>query len=412
MFSVSNRHRIINDPVHGFITISSELVYELVQHPLFQRLSRIRQLGLANVVYPGACHTRFQHSLGAMYLTGEAVKSLRLKGYDISPAEENAVLAAMLLHDIGHGPFSHVLENTIMQGISHEQISLEMMNVINDEMGGRLSLAIRIFEDSYDKHFLHSLISSQLDMDRMDYLCRDSFFTGVSEGAIGASRIINMLDIRDDKLVVEAKGIYSIENFLVARRFMYWQVYLHKTSVAAEKMLINIIRRAKELCRQCRDVSTYSALDYFIENDIDSDFFVDDSDREEVLSRYASLDDNDIIFALKQWSRYPDEVLSVLSRCLLDRKLFKAVTGEEKALFDKEAMRKSYAEYFNVTADEAEYFFVEDTVSNHAYNPDGGGIMILFPDGNLVDVARASDMLNVEMLANEVEKNYLFYLPV
>lgn len=410
MFSVSNRHRIINDPVHGFITISSELVYELVQHPLFQRLSRIRQLGLASVVYPGACHTRFQHSLGAMYLTGEAVKSLRLKGYDISPAEENAVLAAMLLHDIGHGPFSHVLENTIMQGISHEQISLEMMNVINDEMGGRLSLAIRIFEDSYDKHFLHSLISSQLDMDRMDYLCRDSFFSGVSEGAIGASRIINMLDIRDDKLVVEAKGIYSIENFLVARRFMYWQVYLHKTSVAAEKMLINIIRRAKELCRQCRDVSTYSALDYFIENDIDSDFFVDD--REEVLSRYASLDDNDIIFALKQWSRYPDEVLSVLSRCLLDRKLFKAVTGEEKALFDKEAMRKSYAEYFNVTADEAEYFFVEDTVSSHAYNPDGGGIMILFPDGNLVDVARASDMLNVEMLANEVEKNYLFYLPV
>lgn len=409
MFSVSNKCRIINDPVLGFITISSDLVYELVQHPMFQRLARIRQLGLANVVYPGACHTRFQHSLGAMYLTGEAVKSLRQKGHDITPAEENAVLAAMLLHDVGHGPFSHVLENTLITGFSHEQMSLEIMNIINNEMGGRLTLAIKIFEDRYEKHFLHSLISSQLDMDRMDYLCRDSFFTGVSEGAIGVSRIINMLEIKDDKLVVEFKGIYSIENFLIARRFMYWQVYLHKTSVAAEKMLINIIRRAKELIANGVDVPATPALSFFIANNVDSSFF--ENNHNCVVENYLALDDNDIMAAIKMWCSHDDVVLRELSRRFLDRKLFKAVTGEEKGLFDKDAMRRSYAENFGITAHEAEYFFVEDTVSSHAYNPDGGGIMILYPDGRLTDVVKASDMLNVEMLSNEVEKNYLFYLP-
>ena len=249
MFETINKHKIINDPVLGFIAIPNELIYELVQHPIFQRLTRIKQLGLASVVYPGAQHTRFQHSLGAMYLVGEAVKQLRLKGHVITQAEENGVLAAMLLHDVGHGPFSHVLEHTIVNGVSHEELSLKMMHRINAEMGGRLNLAIKIFTDEYEKRFLHQLISSQLDMDRMDYLCRDCFFTGVMEGSIGAARIIKMLNVVDDKLVVEAKGIYSIENFLVARRFMYWQVYLHKTSVAAEKMLVSILDRAKELMR-------------------------------------------------------------------------------------------------------------------------------------------------------------------
>ena len=305
MFGVTNKHKIINDPVLGFITIPNELIYELVQHPLFQRLTRIKQLGLANVVYPGAQHTRFQHSLGAMHLVGEAVKQLRLKGQAITPAEENGVLAAMLLHDIGHGPFSHVLENTLIRGVSHEDLSLRMMEMINEEMGGRLSLAISIFTDKYEKRFLHQLISSQLDMDRMDYLCRDCFFTGVMEGSIGAARIIKMLNVSDDKLVVEAKGIYSIENFLVARRFMYWQVYLHKTSVAAEKMLVNILKRAKELMKGGVDLFATPALRYFLENDVDSNLF----DVDYVLKRYVELDDVDVMSAVKVWMKAEDVVL-------------------------------------------------------------------------------------------------------
>jgi HD superfamily phosphohydrolase len=408
MFGVTNKHKIINDPVLGFITIPNELIYELVQHPLFQRLTRIKQLGLANVVYPGAQHTRFQHSLGAMHLVGEAVKQLRLKGQVITPAEENGVLAAMLLHDIGHGPFSHVLENTLIRGVSHEDLSLRMMEMINEEMGGRLSLAISIFTDKYEKRFLHQLISSQLDMDRMDYLCRDCFFTGVMEGSIGAARIIKMLNVSDDKLVVEAKGIYSIENFLVARRFMYWQVYLHKTSVAAEKMLVNILKRAKELMKGGVDLFATPALRYFLENDVDSNLF----DVDYVLKRYVELDDVDVMSAVKVWMKAEDVVLRELSSGFIERRFFKAVSGDDMLLYSTENLRRQYAERFNIDESLARYFYVEESVRSNTYNPDGANIMIMYGDGRLDDVAHASDMMNVDMLREVIEKRYLFYMPI
>jgi HD superfamily phosphohydrolase len=408
MFGVTNKHKIINDPVLGFITIPNELIYELVQHPLFQRLTRIKQLGLANVVYPGAQHTRFQHSLGAMHLVGEAVKQLRLKGQVVTPAEENGVLAAMLLHDIGHGPFSHVLENTLIRGVSHEDLSLRMMEMINEEMGGRLSLAISIFTDKYEKRFLHQLISSQLDMDRMDYLCRDCFFTGVMEGSIGAARIIKMLNVSDDKLVVEAKGIYSIENFLVARRFMYWQVYLHKTSVAAEKMLVNILKRAKELMKGGVDLFATPALRYFLENDVDSNLF----DVDYVLKRYVELDDVDVMSAVKVWMKAEDVVLRELSSGFIERRFFKAVSGDDMLLYNTENLRCQYAEKFNIDESLARYFYVEESVRSNTYNPDGANIMIMYGDGRLDDVAHASDMMNVDMLREVIEKRYLFYMPI
>ena len=408
MFGVTNKHKIINDPVLGFITIPNELIYELVQHPLFQRLTRIKQLGLANVVYPGAQHTRFQHSLGAMHLVGEAVKQLRLKGQAITPAEENGVLAAMLLHDIGHGPFSHVLENTLIRGVSHEDLSLRMMEMINEEMGGRLSLAISIFTDKYEKRFLHQLISSQLDMDRMDYLCRDCFFTGVMEGSIGAARIIKMLNVSDDKLVVEAKGIYSIENFLVARRFMYWQVYLHKTSVAAEKMLVNILKRAKELMKGGVDLFATPALRYFLENDVDSNLF----DVDYVLKRYVELDDVDVMSAVKVWMKAEDVVLRELSSGFIERRFFKAVSGDDMLLYSTENLRRQYAEKFNIDESLARYFYKEEVVRSNTYNPDGANIMIMYGDGRLVDVARASDIMNVDMMREMIEKRYLFYMPI
>ena len=408
MFAATNKHKIINDPVLGFITIPNELIYELVQHPLFQRLTRIKQLGLANVVYPGAQHTRFQHSLGAMHLVGEAVKQLRLKGHVITQAEENAVLAAMLLHDIGHGPFSHVLEHTIISGVSHEELSLRMMQQINDEMGGRLGLAIKIFRDEYEKRFLHQLISSQLDMDRMDYLCRDCFFTGVMEGSIGAARIIKMLNVSDDKLVVEAKGIYSIENFLVARRFMYWQVYLHKTSVAAEKMLVNILKRAKELVKQGVELFATPALRYFLENDVDASSF----DTDYVLKRYVELDDVDVMSAVKVWMREDDVVLSELSKGFIERRFFKAVSGDDMLLYNIENLKRQYAEKFGIDEGLARYFYVEESVRSNTYNPDGANIMIMYSDGRLDDVAHASDMMNVDMMREVIEKRYLFYMPI
>ena len=408
MFTATNKHKIINDPVLGFITIPNELIYELVQHPLFQRLTRIKQLGLASVVYPGAQHTRFQHSLGAMHLVCEAVKQLRLKGHVITAAEENAVLVAMLLHDIGHGPFSHVLEHTIVSGVSHEELSLRMMEMINDEMGGRLTLAINIFMDRYEKRFLHELISSQLDMDRMDYLCRDCFFTGVMEGSIGAARIIKMLNVVDDKLVVEAKGIYSIENFLVARRFMYWQVYLHKTSVAAERMLVNILSRAKELVKQGVELFATPALKYFLENDVDANSFETDY----VLKKYVELDDVDVMSAVKVWTKAEDVVLRELSLGFVERRFFKAVTGEDMLLYNTDNLRRQYAEKFGVDESLARYFYVEEVVRSNTYNPDGANIMIMYNDGRLDDVAHASDMMNVDMMREMIEKRYLFYMPI
>ncbi len=407
MFALQNKPKIINDPVLGFITIPNEFVYELIGHPLFQRLSRIRQLGLANVVYPGAQHTRFNHSLGAMHLAGEAMRQLRDKGHVISDTERNAVLFAMLLHDIGHGPFSHVLENTLVCGVDHEEVSLMLMEQINEQFEGRLSTAIAIFTDRYPRRFLHQLISSQLDMDRLDYLRRDAFYTGVSEGQIGASRIIKMLEVCDDQLVVESKGIYSIENFLIARRYMYWQVYLHKTSVAAEKHLIKILSRAKELIRGGRTLFATPALEYFLENEVDRNRFMSDP---MAIENYTSLDDSDILSAVKVWQSDSDTVLSTLSRAFVDRRIFKSVTGDALQDYDRNAMRNRYAEKLDIPFELTRYFIEEDDVCSNTYNPDGAAIMILRPDNTLADVAHLSDMFNVDMLRHVATKHYLFYL--
>ena len=313
-----SERKIINDPVFGFINIPKGLLYNIVCHPLLQRLTRIKQLGLSSAVYPGAQHTRFQHSLGAFYLMSEAISHLTAKGNFIFDSEAEAVQAAILLHDIGHGPFSHVLENTLVTGVSHEEISLMLMERINKDLKEQLNLAIQIFKDEYPKKFLHQLVSGQLDMDRLDYLRRDSFYTGVTEGNIGSARIIKMLDVKDDHLVVESKGIYSIENFLTSRRLMYWQVYLHKTSVASEKMLISTLLRAKELASV--ELFASPALKFFLYHSIGKEEFYNDSN---CLEYFIQLDDNDIWTALKVWSSHSDIILSTLSRGLINRHLFK-----------------------------------------------------------------------------------------
>ena len=402
-----NKRKIINDPVFGFINIPNDLIYDIIQHPYFQRLGRIKQLGLTSTVYPGAQHTRFQHSLGAMHLMGEAIAQLRQVGQEITPAEAEAVRACILLHDIGHGPFSHALEHTLVKGVRHEELSLLMMKQISSELNGKLDMAISIFTNSYSKKFLHQLVSSQLDMDRLDYLSRDSFYSGVSEGVIGAARIIKMLNVHDDHLVVEAKGIYSIEKFLVARRLMYWQVYLHKTSVAAEKMLINILHRAKVLASDGQELFCSPSLHYFMYNDIDKSRFEQDP---LALTNFASLDDSDIIAALKVWASSSDIVLSTLCYAFINRKLFKAQirTASLPSSETNELLAK-YMAHFSIPESEATYFFAQQTVSTDTYSPKDDRINILYKDGTVKDIADASDMLNIAVLTKKVEKHYLFY---
>lgn len=403
-----NKRKIINDPVFGFINIPNDFLYDIIQHPYFQRLNRIRQLGLSSIVYPGAQHTRMLHSLGAMHLMGEAIHQLREVGQEITAAEAGAVRASILLHDIGHGPFSHTLENSIVQGITHEQISIWMMQRINNEFDGKLQLAIEIFTNKYHKHFLHQLVSSQLDMDRLDYLSRDSFFCGVSEGIIGAARIIKMLNVVDDKLVVEAKGIYSIEKFLVARRLMYWQVYLHKTSTAAEKMLTNILKRAKELTSQGEDLFGPPSLNYFLSKEITKEEF---ENSPEALDNFALLDDSDILSAVKVWSNHPDLVLSTLSHDFTNRKLFKVeiLTDKEKGDALRGKLMKEYQQHFRINEYQAGYFLGEEAVSTDTYSPEDDTIEILQKDGTIKDIAEASDMLNIQVLTKKVEKHYLCY---
>lgn len=401
------KRKIINDPVFGFIAIPDELLLQIVQHPYFQRLRRIKQLGLSAFVYPGAQHTRQLHSLGAMFLTQEAIKQLRQKGNAITEAEADGLQAAILMHDLGHGPFSHVLESTLTQGISHEEISLRLMQKMNAEMGGRLDLAIRIFTDNYHKHFLHQLISSQLDMDRMDYLQRDCFFTGVAEGRIGSARIIKMLNVHDDKLVVEANGIYSIENFLIARRFMYWQVYLHKTSVAAEKMLIQILRRAQELAAQGCQLEATPALRFFVENHIDAATFDDTA-----LQNFVKLDDSDIMSAVKMWSETDDIVLSTLSKAFIERHLFKTTIGQPLSDDERDTWLQTYAQRFGVSLHEASYFFEQQVVTTRTYDNRDSQILILYPDGTVRDIADVSDIIDQQFLEKHVKKNYLCRLPL
>jgi HD superfamily phosphohydrolase len=321
----TNKKKIINDPVFGFINIRSELVFDLIEHPYFQRLRRIKQLGLSCMVYPGANHTRFEHALGALHLMRSALAILKLKGQEISDEEADAVSVAILLHDIGHGPFSHVLEYTLVPDVPHERISLLLMEELNRQFGGKLELAIRIFTDRYHRHFLHQLVSSQLDMDRLDYLSRDSFFSGVSEGVISAERIIKMLNVKNDELVVEYKGIYSVENFLIARRLMYWQVYLHKTVLSAEYLLINVLTRARELALAGTDLFATPVLKAFLQNGIVLDDFIFNRpiDGRDTLELFTQLDDNDIIASIKEWQNHPDIVLSYLARCIINRRLYK-----------------------------------------------------------------------------------------
>jgi HD superfamily phosphohydrolase len=402
------KRKIINDPVFGFINIPNDFVYEVIQHPYLQRLNRIRQLGLAAYVYPGAQHTRLLHSIGAMYLMNEAMQNLKKKGHEISEDELNGSLAAILMHDIGHGPFSHVLEHTIVPNVHHEEISLLLMQQMNKEWGGRLQTAIDIFTDNYPKRFIHQLVSGQLDVDRLDYLRRDSFFTGVSEGNIGSARIIKMLDVRNDTLVVESKGIYSIENFLMARRLMYWQVYLHKTAVAAEKMLINLLTRAKELTQSGERLFASPALAYFLSKETSLANFENDG---EALHYFADLDDNDIWSAMKVWISHPDIVLSTLSSGMINRKLFKIEITEEPPATDiKACYLEKYMKKFGISEHEARYFVSSDILTTDMYNKQDDSIDILYRDGEIKDISRASDMLNIQLLSRKIVKYYFAYL--
>ena len=399
--------KIINDPVFGFINIPKGLLYDIVRHPLLQRLTRIKQVGLSSVVYPGAQHTRFQHSLGAFYLMSEAITQLTSKGNFIFDSEAEAVQAAILLHDIGHGPFSHVLEDTIVQGVSHEEISLMLMERMNKEMNGQLSLAIQIFKDEYPKRFLHQLVSGQLDMDRLDYLRRDSFYTGVTEGNIGSARIIKMLDVADDRLVIESKGIYSIENFLTARRLMYWQVYLHKTSVAYERMLISTLLRAKELASQGVELFASPALHFFLYNDINHTEFHNNPD---CLENFIQLDDNDIWTALKVWSNHPDKVLSTLSLGMINRNIFKVENSAEPIGEDRiKELTLQISQQLGITLSEANYFVSTPSIEKNMYDPADDSIVIIYKDGTIKNIAEASDMLNISLLSKKVKKYYLCY---
>jgi len=408
---MSNKRKIINDPVHGFISIPSDLIFDLIQHPYFQRLRRIKQLGLTHLVYPGALHTRFQHALGAMHLMMSAINSLKSKGADISKNQAESAYTAILLHDIGHGPFSHVLENTIIRDVSHEQISRLIMERLNSEMNNELADAISIFEGKYSPAFFHQLVSGQLDMDRLDYLRRDSFYSGVSEGIIGSERIIKMLNVIDDNLVVEAKGVYSIEKFLVARRFMYWQVYLHKTALAAEKMLINILKRARELVLDGNMLFAPPQLSFFLKNDIKYSNFTSSP---ETLDNFMMLDDDDIMSAIKIWAGSDDLILSLLSRDFISRNLFGIKLSNEP--FDenetdriKDKVIKHYRLKDEKLSNLSNYLVFTGSISSNTYSIDHDKINILYNNNELKDITEASDMLNLSALGKISRKFYLCY---
>lgn len=401
-----NKKKIFNDPVYGFISIPNEIIFDIIQHPYFQRLRRIKQLGLTHLVYPGALHTRFHHALGAMHLMYNTLQVIRRKGHEITPDEENAVLCAILLHDIGHGPFSHTLEHDIVNEVSHEKISSHFMSALSKEFP-ILNLSLEIFQNSYPKTFLHQLVSSQLDMDRLDYLNRDSFYTGVSEGIIGSERIIEMFNVHDNKLVIEEKGIYSVEKFIVARRLMYWQVYLHKTVVASEFMLIQTLKRAKKLIREGGELFGSPSLLYFLKKDMVNEDF---NNNEDTLKHFAQLDDFDIMGAIKVWQQHNDKILSDLSRRIVNRDLFKIEIA--KTEFSKERVKyekEAWADQWGISVDEADYYIFSDKLTNSAYNKDKENINLLMKNGDVIDLSKASDNLNISALASPVEKYCLVY---
>lgn len=405
--TINNKKKIFNDPVYGFISIPMEIIFDVIEHPYFQRLRRIKQLGLTHMVYPGALHTRFHHVLGAMHLMTKAVSTIRRKGHEITIEEEQAVLLAILLHDIGHGPFSHALEHDIVCGVSHESISEYFIERLSEEFDGELDLALKVFRNDYHKKFLYQLVSSQLDMDRMDYLNRDSFYTGVSEGKIGSDRIIDMIDIVDGNLVLEEKGIYSIEKFIVARRVMYWQVYMHKTVVAGEFMLIHILRRAKELIQSGTELFGSPALQFFMKQNINASNFKNDPN---VLEQFARLDDFDILGAIKVWQYSEDKVLSELSTRLINRNLFKIKVS--KTEFNQEtidSLRADVKSHLDLADSEVDSFVYSDTLKNNAYNEDKQNINLLMKTGEIMDLSKASDNLNISALSTPVEKYFLSY---
>ncbi len=405
-----NKKKIINDPVFGFINLQSEMVFDLLEHPYLQRLRRIKQLGLSFLVYPGANHSRFEHALGASHLMRQAISVLRLKGHEITDEEADAVTLAILLHDIGHAPFSHVLENTLVD-IAHEEISLMMMNELNHQFNGQLSLAIEIFRNRYKKQFLHQLVASQLDMDRLDYLSRDSFFTGVAEGIVGNDRIIKMLNVWNDQLAVDYKGIYSIEKFLVARRLMYWQVYLHKTVVSAEYLLINVLKRAKELIADGKKVFATPTLTVFLENGFSADDFSNNIKvaNQNILDWYALLDDNDVLSSVKEWQMHDDPVLSKLAKSLINRKLFR-IYLEDVPVSEKWKEKKLNQITKKITNDPtlSHYFLITGEITNNAYNQDTENIKILFKNGKVKDMGKASD-INLSVLTKTVRKYFACY---
>ncbi len=397
--------KIFNDPIYGFITIPSECIFKIIAHPYFQRLRRISQMGMSYLVYPGAHHTRFHHALGGLHLMQQAIEILRFKGVEINKDEEEALQIAILLHDIGHGPFSHAMEHSIVEGVSHECISILFMQEMNTDFNQSLTLAIDIFKGSYSRKFMNQLVSSQLDMDRLDYLKRDSFYTGVPEGNINSERIITMLNVVNDQLVVEEKGIYSVEKFLVARRLMYWQVYLHKTGVAAEQLLIRVLKRAKELIENGEELSCSPALSFFLHNKVTLDTL--DS---ATLQTFAKLDDYDIISAMKLWLEHEDFVLSNLCEMLLNRKLLKVKL--KKKPIKSERLEKyilKLQKKYNINRAEAGYFVFSGEISNVAYSSENDKIQIVHRNGKTSDVAKASDQLNLKALSKEVTKYYICY---
>ena len=400
-----NKLKILNDPIYGFITIPNPLLFDLIQHPYFQRLRRISQMGMSYLVYPGAHHTRFHHALGCMHIMQKAIEVLRFKEIEISKEEENALFVAILLHDIGHGPFSHAMEHSIVENVSHEAISLLFMNQLNIEFEGKLTLAIQIFKGDYNRKFMLQLISSQLDMDRMDYLKRDSFYTGVAEGNINSDRLIQMMNVVDDVLVIEEKGIYSVEKFLMARRLMYWQAYLHKTSLVAELILTKVLKRAKELTQQGIVLTCSEPLRYFLQNKVELEGF-----NEDVLHLFSQLDDFDIVSALKSWQHHGDFILSSLSKMIINRDLLKIKLSSDKFPADEiTALKERFSKENSITLQETEYFIFKGKIKNQAYSKEAEPIRILKKDKTIEDVAEASDQLNLKALSKPVTKYYICY---
>lgn len=400
-----NKRKIFNDPIYGFITIPYEIIFDLIEHPYFQRLRRIKQLGLTHLVYPGALHTRFHHAMGTMYLMTRAIEVIRAKGQIISDEEAQGVLIAILLHDIGHGPFSHALEHSIVDGISHEELSTLFMDELNAEFNGKLDLALQIFRNNYQKKFLHQLVSSQLDMDRLDYLRRDSFFTGVSEGVISTERIIAMLTVKNDELAIEEKGIYSIEKFIVARRLMYWQVYLHKTVLSAENLLVNILKRAKELAKQQVDLFCTPSLKEFLYHHHNLASFQHNSN---LLKQFADLDDNDIMTSVKVWQQHSDKILAMLCKMMVNRRLYKVEIQQKK--FDNQfitEVKQKFTKKMKLNEQDINYFVFQDFIENNAYNPKKDKINILLKNNTFLDISEAADTLNISSLSKPVKKWFL-----